>query len=109
MKFVHFEGVFTTLDQPTGLVDNTWLAKRHQLLGIFQGNLVLKFIAGKPAVKAWTFDGQKGLIITDSDAHRPTTLTADIALPDVGTSKSLVLVRIVKHEEFAFNFLSHKR
>ena len=108
MKFVHFEGVLTTLHEPTCLVDDSRFAECHQLLGIFYRNLILEFRARKASVKAWTFDSQKGLMITNADAHRPAALAADIALLDVITSKSLVLVRIVKHEEFAFNFLSHK-
>ena len=109
MKFVHFKGVFTTLHEPAGFVDHSWFTECHQLLCIFYRNLVLEFRARKATVDAWTLDSQKGLMITNADAHRPTPLAADITLLDVVTSKSLVLVRIVKHEEFAFNFLSHKR
>ena len=48
-------------------------------------------------------------IKTDSDTNCTPTLAANVTLPDVITQKSLVLEGIIKHEEFTFNFLSHKR
>ena len=107
MKFVHFKGMFTTLHEPAGFVDDSWFTERHQLLRIFQGYFILKFRARKATVDAWTLDSQKGLMITNANTHRPAPFTADIALLDVVTSKSLVLVLVVKHDEFSFNFLSH--
>ena len=108
MEFVHFKGMFTTLHEPAGFVDDSRFTECHQLPCILYRNLVLKFRARKAAIETRALDSQEGLIITNPDTHRPAALASDIALLDMVTSNSLVLVRIVKHEEFAFNFLSHK-
>ena len=40
------------------------------MLGLVGRYLLLKLIATQSAVQRWTFDGQVGFVIADTDAHR---------------------------------------
>ena len=107
MKLIDFEGVVATLDEPACLVDDAGFTELHQLLGIVKGNLLLELIAGESVVCTGPFNSNVRARISNSNANSTATLTADIALLDVAFRKSLVLERVVKHEVFAFNLLSH--
>ena len=85
MKLIDFEGVFAAFDQPTGLVDNAWFTECHQLFCIGKGNLLLEFIARQATIEAWALNGDKGLIVANSDTYGASPLTANIALTDVIT------------------------
>ena len=103
MKFVDLKGMITTLDEPARLVDDALVAERHELFGIVHRDGLLELVAGKAPVERRPFDGDKSLVVADADADGSSPFAADVALADVTTGKSLVLVRIVKHEEFTFN------
>ena len=102
MKLIDFEGVVAALHEPAGLVDNARFAERQQPLGIVERNFLFELIARKTAVERGTLDGDIASLVSDADAHGAPTVAANITLADVTTGKSLVLVRVVKHEEFAF-------
>ena len=107
MKLIDFEGVVATLDEPAGLVDYAGFTELHELLSINKRNLLLELIAGESVVRTGPFNSNVCARISNSNANSTATLTADIALLNVAFRKSLVLERIVKHEVFAFNLLSH--
>ena len=106
-ELVDFEGVVTTLDEPAYLVDDAWLAELHQLVGIGKRNLLFELIARQASIQRRAFNSDVRPFVADADAHGAPLLATDIALPDVALRKSLVLERVVKHEEFAFNLLRH--
>ena len=107
MKLIDFKSMVATFHQPACLVDDAWLAECHEHIGIIQWYFLLEFVAGETAVQRWSLDGDKGLFVTDANPHRASSLAADVALADVIARKCLVLVGIVKHEEFTFNLCVH--
>jgi hypothetical protein len=107
MEFIDFEGVRATFHQPTGLVDNARLAELHHLKAIVEGYLAFEFVTRESTIQTGPLNSKVRAFISYTYTYRTTTLTADITLLNVALRKSLVLERVVKHEEFAFNLLCH--
>jgi hypothetical protein len=107
VEFIDFEGVRATLHQPTGLVDNARLAELHHLKTIVEGYLAFEFVTRESTIQTGPLNSKVRAFISYTYTYRTTTLTADITLLNVALRISLVLERVVKHEEFAFNLLCH--
>jgi hypothetical protein len=107
VEFIDFEGVRATLHQPTGLINHARLAELNHLKTIVEGYLAFELVTRESTIQTGPLNSKVRAFISYTYTYRTTTLTADITLLNVALRKSLVLERVVKHEEFAFNFLCH--
>jgi len=79
-EFIYFERMIATANKPTCLLDDTWFAKLHQLLGIFKGYFLFKLIARQTAIMTGSLNGDIALLVTNKNSDVTTAFSVDIAL-----------------------------
>ena len=107
MKFVNFPDVVVEVNVVASFADYVIeVASRDDVIGIGSGYLILPFTATTTGVTA--FDGDESYVVDNAQPYGSVDRSGKIGLGDSSGFVGQSAIGVVRHEEFAFDFSSHR-
>lgn len=102
IKLVNLKHMVAAAHKIAGLVDNAGLTELKELLCLVNGYLLFKLITAETCTVRRSLDSEITLVATNANTDGFTARAANIALLDAALRKSLLPIRGVAHQKFAF-------